>query len=108
MIGFSLGWWTSISTPLCHPPLAIHTNFEKYEGPIPPLYCFESIPSPALVTIVISVIHFIRPSMAKSRFTSTDVRAMVRDLREAIAGQRLVNIYDLHDNKTYIFKFSSK
>jgi predicted ribosome quality control (RQC) complex YloA/Tae2 family protein len=43
--------------------------------------------------------------MSKIRFTSTDVVAMVRDIRATLLGQRLANIYDLND-KTYLFKFA--
>ena len=32
-----------------------------------------------------------------------DVRAMIKDLRVSILGQKCINIYDL-DSKTYIFK----
>lgn len=42
---------------------------------------------------------------SKNRFTTTDVQAMVRDLKSRILGQRLANIYDVND-KTYIFKFA--
>lgn len=45
--------------------------------------------------------------VAKSRFTSVDVRAMVRDLRASILGERVANIFDV-DDKTYLFKFSVK
>lgn len=45
--------------------------------------------------------------MSKSRFSSSDVRAMVRDMRESVLGLRLANVYDLSDNKTYVFKFNS-
>jgi predicted ribosome quality control (RQC) complex YloA/Tae2 family protein len=31
----------------------------------------------------------------KGRFSATDVRAMVRDLRSSVLGQRVVNVYDL-------------
>eukprot|EP01036_Dinobryon_divergens_P053298 gene53298-71256_t len=43
--------------------------------------------------------------MAKARFTTTDVVAMVRDIRSNILGQRVANIYDLND-KSYLFKFA--
>lgn len=43
--------------------------------------------------------------MFKSRFTSSDVKAMVRDLRSIVLGHRITNIYDLND-KTYLFKIS--
>jgi predicted ribosome quality control (RQC) complex YloA/Tae2 family protein len=43
--------------------------------------------------------------MAKSRFTTADVKAMVRDVRSSLLGQRVANIYDLND-KTYLFKFA--
>jgi predicted ribosome quality control (RQC) complex YloA/Tae2 family protein len=45
--------------------------------------------------------------MSKTRFSSTDVKAAVRDLRNKVLGLRLANIYDMDDNKTYILKFSS-
>jgi hypothetical protein len=44
--------------------------------------------------------------MSKVRFTTTDVVAMVRDVRASVIGQRLANIYDLND-KTYLFKFAT-
>ena len=44
--------------------------------------------------------------MSKFRFTSADVKAMVRDIRgSSVMGNRVVNIYDLSD-KTYLFKFA--
>ncbi|KAJ1398003.1 fibronectin-binding protein A N-terminus-domain-containing protein [Ochromonadaceae sp. CCMP2298] len=42
--------------------------------------------------------------MSKGRFTTTDVKAMVRDLR-SLLGKRVANVYDLND-KTYLFKFA--
>ncbi|CAM9921523.1 unnamed protein product, partial [Discosporangium mesarthrocarpum] len=44
--------------------------------------------------------------MPKTRFTATDVRAMVRDLRATVLGLRVVNIYDL-DAKTYLMKLAN-
>jgi hypothetical protein len=43
--------------------------------------------------------------MSKARFSTTDTKAMVRDIRATLLGQRLANIYDLND-KTYLFKFA--
>ena len=43
--------------------------------------------------------------MSKSRFSTTDTKAMVRDIRATLLGQRVANIYDLND-KTYLFKFA--
>eukprot|EP01032_Pedospumella_encystans_P002860 gene2860-3363_t len=43
--------------------------------------------------------------MSKSRFTTTDVQAMVRDIRANVMGQRLANVYDLSE-KCYLFKFA--
>jgi len=43
--------------------------------------------------------------MSKNRFTASDVKAMVRDIRSSILGQRVANIYDLSD-KIYLFKFA--
>ena len=43
--------------------------------------------------------------MSKSRFSSTDVKAMVGELRGVLLGQRIANIYDLND-KSYLFKFT--
>jgi len=44
-------------------------------------------------------------SMSKSRYTSTDVRATVGELRGTMLGHRVANIYDLND-RTYLFKFA--
>ena len=45
--------------------------------------------------------------MPKSRFTSSDVRAIVRDLRvKGVLGMRVVNVYDL-DSKTYLIKLAT-
>lgn len=44
-------------------------------------------------------------STIKSRFTATDVKSMVRDLRSTLLGQRVANVYDLTD-KIYLFKFA--
>jgi predicted ribosome quality control (RQC) complex YloA/Tae2 family protein len=41
----------------------------------------------------------------KSRFSATDVKAMVRDLRSLLLGQRVANVYNLTD-KIYLFKFA--
>ena len=41
----------------------------------------------------------------KNRFTSSDVRAMVSELR-LLLGQRISNAYDIND-KTYLLKFAS-
>lgn len=41
----------------------------------------------------------------KSRFTTTDVKAMVRDIRSTLLGQRVANVYDISD-KIYLFKFA--
>ena len=43
--------------------------------------------------------------MSKTRFSTTDTKAMVRDIRATLLGQRVANIYDLND-KTYLFKFA--
>lgn len=43
--------------------------------------------------------------MSKTRFSTTDTKAMVRDIRSTLLGQRVANIYDLND-KTYLFKFA--
>ena len=43
--------------------------------------------------------------MSKTRFSMTDTKAMVRDIRATLLGQRVANIYDLND-KTYLFKFA--
>ena len=43
--------------------------------------------------------------MSKTRFSTTDTKAMVRDIRASLLGQRVANIYDLND-KTYLFKFA--
>jgi len=43
--------------------------------------------------------------MSKSRFSSTDVQAMVGEIRGILLGQRIANIYDVND-KTYLFKFT--
>eukprot|EP01038_Epipyxis_sp_PR26KG_P009740 gene9740-13106_t len=43
--------------------------------------------------------------MAKSRFTTTDVRAMVRDIRSSLLGLRVSNVYNLND-KVYLIKFT--
>ncbi len=43
--------------------------------------------------------------MSKLRFSTSDVQAMVRDIRSSILGQRVSNIYDVND-KTYLFKFA--
>ena len=42
---------------------------------------------------------------AKSRFSTTDTIAIVRDLKALLVGERLANVYDLND-KTYLLKFS--
>ena len=42
---------------------------------------------------------------SKSRFTTTDVKAMVGEIRSIALGQRVANIYDIND-KTYLFKFA--
>jgi predicted ribosome quality control (RQC) complex YloA/Tae2 family protein len=48
----------------------------------------------------------LRVEMAtKSRFSATDVKAMVRDLRSLLLGQRVANVYNVTD-KTYLFKFA--
>ena len=44
-------------------------------------------------------------AMSKLRFSTSDVQAMVRDIRSSILGQRVSNIYDVND-KTYLFKFA--
>jgi len=43
--------------------------------------------------------------MSKSRFTTTDVQAMVRDIRAHTMGQRVANVYDLSE-KCYLLKFA--
>eukprot|EP01035_Chromulina_nebulosa_P016824 gene16824-22308_t len=43
--------------------------------------------------------------MSKTRFTTTDVKAIVRDVRITLLGQRIANIYDIND-KTYLMKFA--
>ncbi|KAG5190531.1 hypothetical protein JKP88DRAFT_352683 [Tribonema minus] len=42
----------------------------------------------------------------KSRFSATDVRAMVRDLRASSLGLRVINVYDL-DSKTFLIKLAN-
>ncbi|KAF4725508.1 hypothetical protein FOZ62_011731 [Perkinsus olseni] len=42
----------------------------------------------------------------KQRFTSIDVRAMVRSIRPRLLGAKVANIYDIN-NKLYILKFTS-
>lgn len=43
--------------------------------------------------------------MTKTRFSTSDVQAMVRDIRSSVMGHRVANVYDLND-KTYLFKFN--
>lgn len=44
--------------------------------------------------------------MVKSRFTSTDIAAMVAQLRPVLLGSRVVNVYDIA-GKLFMIKFSS-
>jgi len=44
--------------------------------------------------------------MVKSRFTSTDIAAMVAQLRPVLLGSRVVNVYDI-GGKLFMIKFSS-
>lgn len=44
--------------------------------------------------------------MVKSRFTTADVRAAVRDLRGRVLGLRVVNVYDINE-KTYLIKLAN-
>jgi len=44
--------------------------------------------------------------MPKTRFNSSDVRAMVRDLRGLALGLRVLNVYDV-DSKTYLIKLAN-
>ena len=44
-------------------------------------------------------------NMAKTRFSNTDIKAMVGDLRGTLLGQRVANVYDLNE-KTYLLKFT--
>lgn len=41
--------------------------------------------------------------MPKTRFTATDVRAMVRDLRSSVHGLRVVNVYDLDSKVSFLY-----
>ncbi len=41
----------------------------------------------------------------KQRFDSLDVTVIVRELRQALVGLRVANIYDL-DHKSYLFKLA--
>ena len=43
--------------------------------------------------------------MSKTKFSTTDVQAMVGEIRGILLGQRVANIYDIND-KTYLFKFT--
>jgi predicted ribosome quality control (RQC) complex YloA/Tae2 family protein len=43
--------------------------------------------------------------MGKTRFTSLDVRCLVRDIKTKIVGLRVANVYDLN-NRTYLFKLA--
>jgi predicted ribosome quality control (RQC) complex YloA/Tae2 family protein len=43
--------------------------------------------------------------MGKTRFTSLDVRCLVRDIKTKIVGLRVANLYDVN-NRTYIFKLA--
>ena len=45
--------------------------------------------------------------MSKQKFTSADVRAMVKDGKDVLIGKRLANIYDLSE-RTYLFKFAGQ
>lgn len=56
-------------------------------------------------TQIIKKINNQSNKMAKSRFTTADVKAMVRDVRSSLLGQRVANNYDLND-KTYFICLS--
>ena len=44
---------------------------------------------------------------AKTRFSTSDVQCMVRDLRSTLLGSRVANVFDASANdKTYLLKFS--
>ena len=43
--------------------------------------------------------------MPKGKFSASDVRAMVRDLRESVLSWRVANVYDL-DARTYLVKLA--
>jgi len=43
--------------------------------------------------------------MVKSRFTATDLAAIVKNLRASIIGLRVANIYDIN-GKTYLLKLA--
>jgi predicted ribosome quality control (RQC) complex YloA/Tae2 family protein len=43
--------------------------------------------------------------MVKSRFTATDIAAVVKNLRNTILGFRVANIYDINA-KTYLLKLA--
>ena len=43
--------------------------------------------------------------MPKGKFSASDVRAMVRDLRETVLSWRVANVYDL-DARTYLVKLA--
>eukprot|EP01113_Clastostelium_recurvatum_P037029 TRINITY_DN5373_c0_g1_i4.p1 TRINITY_DN5373_c0_g1~~TRINITY_DN5373_c0_g1_i4.p1 ORF type:complete len:857 (-),score=278.84 TRINITY_DN5373_c0_g1_i4:50-2620(-) len=43
--------------------------------------------------------------MPKTRFTSIDIRALVRNLQQDLLGMRVANVYDIN-SKTYLFKMA--
>lgn len=56
-----------------------------------------------LLLLLIFVVNL--SEMSKTRFSTTDTKAMVRDIRATLLGQRVANIYDLN-SKTSLFKFT--
>lgn len=44
----------------------------------------------------------------KNRFSSLDVYAIVSELKDSILGNKLVNVYEAHGQKEYVFKFNLK
>ena len=44
--------------------------------------------------------------MPKGRFSSADVRAVVRDIRSKLLGLRVINVYDV-SAKTYLIKLGA-
>lgn len=44
----------------------------------------------------------------KNRFSSLDVYAIVSELKDSILGSKLVNVYEAHGQREYVFKFNLK